>query len=113
MEDVSGIDLNQFRLWYSQAGTPVLTISDSYDESDLTYCLSVRQNCPSTPGQNQKKPFVIPLAMGLLGKSGNLSLTLVDSSKALKMDSHMVLVIDEEAQDFVFTNVEELSLIHI
>ena len=107
MEDVSGIDLNQFRLWYSQAGTPVLTISDSYNESDRTYCLSVRQNCPSTPGQNQKKPFVIPLAMGLLGKSGNLSLTLADSSKALNMDSHMVLVIDEEAQDFVFTNVEE------
>ena len=107
MEDVSGIDLNQFRLWYSQAGTPVLTISDNYNESDRTYRLSVRQNCPSTPGQNQKKPFVIPLAMGLLGKSGNLSLTLADSSKVLNTDSHMVLVIDEEVQDFVFTNVEE------
>ena len=107
MEDISGIDLNQFRLWYSQAGTPVLTINDSYNESDRTYRLSIRQDCPSTPGQDQKKPFVIPLAMGLLGKSGNLSLTLANNPKELNMDSHRVLVIDEELQEYVFTNVEE------
>ena len=107
MEDVSGIDLNQFRLWYSQAGTPVLTINDSYNESDRTYRLSIRQDCPSTPGQDQKKPFVIPLAMGLLGESGNLSLTLANNPTELNMDSHRVLVIDEEVQEYVFTNVEE------
>ncbi|HCP20635.1 MAG TPA: aminopeptidase N, partial [Marinobacter hydrocarbonoclasticus] len=67
MEDASGRDLAQFRLWYEQAGTPVVSVSDEYDESRGVYRLTVRQSIPDTPGQTDKKPQHIPFALGLLG----------------------------------------------
>ncbi|HSW70728.1 MAG TPA: DUF3458 domain-containing protein, partial [Gammaproteobacteria bacterium] len=70
MEEVSGLDLVQFRLWYSQAGTPVVDISDEYDAEQQTYKLHIKQSCPKTPEQSHKKPFFIPLKMGLLDKTG-------------------------------------------
>jgi aminopeptidase N len=70
MEDASGRDLGQFRLWYEQAGTPRLEASGNFDPAAGTYTLSVRQSCPPTPGQPEKKPFHIPLVMGLLDRDG-------------------------------------------
>ncbi len=70
MEDATGVDLSQFRLWYSQAGTPELAVSDSYDPAASTYTLTVEQSCPPTPGQPDKAPLHIPLALGLLGADG-------------------------------------------
>lgn len=70
-EEASGVDLTQFRLWYSQAGTPVVNIQDEYDEATRTYTLHAKQSCPPTPGQPDKKPMHIPFAMGLLDTEGN------------------------------------------
>lgn len=70
MEDVSGRDLSQFLLWYEQAGTPVVTVSDEFDDASGVYRLMVRQNIPDTPGQAGKKPQHIPFAIGLLGPNG-------------------------------------------
>jgi aminopeptidase N len=70
MEDVSKIDLKQFRLWYSQAGTPKLTVTDSYDANAKKYTLTITQSCEATPGQTDKKPYHIPIKMGLLAASG-------------------------------------------
>jgi aminopeptidase N len=72
MEDASNIDLHQFRLWYSQAGTPVLTVTDYYDPAKKTYSVSFKQLCPPTPGQPEKKPFHIPIKMGLLDAAGKV-----------------------------------------
>ncbi|HSW68894.1 MAG TPA: aminopeptidase N [Gammaproteobacteria bacterium] len=69
-EDASGIDLTQFRLWYAQAGTPVLDVKGDYDEAAHTYTLHVKQTCPPTPDQPHKKPMHIPLLAGLLDNSG-------------------------------------------
>ncbi len=66
----SGIDLGQFRRWYSQAGTPVLDCEGEYDAAARRYTLRVRQSCPPTPGQETKEPFHIPLALGLVGPAG-------------------------------------------
>jgi len=71
MEDASGVDLQQFKHWYSQAGTPELHVSGKYNEDEKTYNLEIIQSCPSTPGQDQKEPFHIPLALGLLDSAGN------------------------------------------
>ncbi|HEC15999.1 MAG TPA: aminopeptidase N [Sedimenticola sp.] len=71
MEDASGRDLSQFRRWYSQAGTPVLDISGTYEAADRSYSLTVKQSCPPTPGQERKQPLHIPLAVGLLDGAGN------------------------------------------
>jgi len=68
-EDTTGRDLSQFKLWYSQAGTPVVDVSDSF--KDGTYTLTFRQSNPPTPGQVDKKPQVIPIATGLLNPNGD------------------------------------------
>jgi aminopeptidase N len=104
MEDASGIDLTQFRNWYSQAGTPELTMSGEYDAENQRYCLSVEQRCPATPGQKEKAPFHIPVLMSLLGKNASLPLKLMDQPLA---ESEMVLNITEAKQQFIFENISE------
>ncbi|HAV04453.1 MAG TPA: aminopeptidase N, partial [Pseudomonas sp.] len=71
MEDANGADLSQFKRWYSQAGTPRLSVSEQYDEAAQTYRLTFRQSCPPTPGQPTKEPFVIPVELGLLAADGS------------------------------------------
>jgi aminopeptidase N len=70
MEDANEADLGQFRLWYSQAGTPEVSIESSYDAGRGELELTITQNCPPTPGQPRKAPMHIPLALGLLGQDG-------------------------------------------
>ena len=70
MQDASGIDLSAFYGWYDQAGTPELTTSDSYDPATRRFTLTLRQQTPPTPGQPEKRPVPIPVAMGLLGPDG-------------------------------------------
>jgi aminopeptidase N len=68
--DVSGVDLKQFKLWYSQAGTPEVVASGNYDASARRYTLSLAQNVPATPGQTVKQPMHIPIRFGLVGPNG-------------------------------------------
>ncbi len=70
MQDASGVDLAQFRLWYSQAGTPVLRASGTYDAANRAYTLAIEQRTPATPGQPAKAPFHVPVAVGLLDREG-------------------------------------------
>ncbi|MEH6569931.1 MAG: aminopeptidase N [Halioglobus sp.] len=109
MEEASGFDLTQFRRWYSQSGTPVLGLSDDYDEAAQRYTLHVTQSCPDTPGQTDKKPFFIPLAMGLLGDAGNLPLYVsgLEADIETSDNTHCVLNIDKSQQSFVFERVGE------
>ncbi|MEM7690890.1 MAG: aminopeptidase N, partial [Pseudomonadota bacterium] len=109
MEDASGMDFSHFKLWYSQAGTPELTVSGQWDEGAKTYTLDFKQQTPPTPGQPTKQPLLIPLAMGLLGADGNLPLKLVDGEKARVTDDQLeaVLMIDQESQRFQFEGVSE------
>jgi len=70
MGDATGVDLEQFQRWYSQAGTPVLRVTEDWDEAKKLYTLSVTQSCAPTPGQEAKKPFHIPMRIGLLDSRG-------------------------------------------
>ena len=104
MADATGADLNQFKRWYSQAGTPVLDIEGRYDDEAKTFCLMVRQSCPDTPEQSAKQPFLIPLRIGLLGPDGqDLPLQLVDEEKA--QIGSRTLKITEAEQTFTFVNL--------
>lgn len=109
MEEAGDTDLTQFRRWYSQAGTPVLTITDAYDEEGQRYTLTVEQSCPPTPGQPDKEPLVIPLALGLLGDAGNLPLQLEGQAPDAETadNTHLVLRVDQAQQQFVFEQVME------
>ncbi|TAK91073.1 MAG: aminopeptidase N [Burkholderiaceae bacterium] len=66
MADANGADLTQFAHWYSQAGTPRISARGQYDAEQQRYTLTLRQSCPATPGQPDKQPFHIPIAVGLL-----------------------------------------------
>jgi aminopeptidase N len=91
MEEASGLDLGQFRRWYSQAGTPVLECADSFDEATGTYLLEVRQHTPATPGQSTKLALHIPFALGLLDAAGNdLPVQLAGESAAPPAGTRML-----------------------
>jgi aminopeptidase N len=70
-EDATGQDLQAFQTWYLQAGTPEVTVSDSYDAQSQTYRLTLSQVTPPTPGQPDKRPLPIPVRFGLVGPNGS------------------------------------------
>ena len=67
-EEVSGRDLIQFRRWYSQAGTPIVTVETRRERDALHLTLS--QTTPPTPGQETKHPLVIPILYQIIGDDG-------------------------------------------
>ncbi|MGL5584399.1 MAG: aminopeptidase N, partial [Plesiomonas sp.] len=70
MQQASGVDLTQFRRWYSQAGTPQLTVHDEYDVATQVYTLHVSQMTQPTPEQAEKLPLHIPLNIELYSPQG-------------------------------------------
>jgi aminopeptidase N len=62
----------QFRLWYSQAGTPEVEVQENYDPKTQKYEITLKQSCPPTPGQTDKKPFHIPLTFELFDQTGKM-----------------------------------------
>ncbi|MFW3899419.1 aminopeptidase N [Pseudomonas bharatica] len=104
MEDANGVDLTQFKRWYSQAGTPRLAVSESWDGAAGTYSLTFRQSCPQTPDKVEKLPFVIPVELGLLDAQGNdLPLRLQGEDAAV--GTSRVLSVTEAEQTFTFVDI--------
>ena len=109
MEDANGVDLTQFKRWYSQAGTPRLAVSEAYDPAAKTYSLTFRQSCPATPDKVEKLPFVIPVALGLLDSTGaDIALRLVGEATA--QGTSRVLSVTEAEQTFTFVDIAEQPL---
>jgi aminopeptidase N len=98
--DAAGRDMTQFMRWYSQAGTPEVTVSGHYDVATKTYTLDCAQTLAPTPGEPDKKPMVIPLAFGLVGKDGR------DLNSG-------VLEFAEQKQTFTFPNISEKPVVSI
>ncbi|MGV6394728.1 aminopeptidase N [Pseudomonas caspiana] len=111
MEDANGVDLTQFKRWYSQAGTPRLVVSESYDSAAKTYSLTFRQSCPTTPGQpgESKKPFVIPVELGLLDKQGGEIALRLQGEEAAGGTTRVISVTEAE-QTFTFVDIAEQPL---
>ncbi|WP_346831963.1 aminopeptidase N [Pseudomonas abietaniphila] len=111
MEDANGVDLTQFKRWYSQAGTPRLAVTESYDASAKTYSLSFRQSAPTTPGQpgEEKKPFVIPVSLGLLD-TARKEIPLRLQGEATAAGTSRVISVTEAEQTFTFVDVAEQPL---
>ncbi|CDJ57511.1 hypothetical protein, conserved, partial [Eimeria maxima] len=75
MADANNRDLTQFERWYSQSGTPVVTILEKrWDSSSSSYVLRLQQHTPPSPQQPIKKPLHIPIAIGLIGKESKKDL---------------------------------------
>jgi len=104
MQDASGVDLSGFYGWYDQAGTPELITSDSYDPATRRFTLTLRQSLPPTPGQAEKHPVPIPVAMGLLGPDGAPLPTRLAGENAAQPGTRTLLLEGTE-QSFVFEDV--------
>ncbi|SMX38018.1 aminopeptidase N [Octadecabacter ascidiaceicola] len=87
-EDSTGRDLTQFKRWYSQAGTPHVTVTDDF--KDGTYTINLKQETSPTPGQDSKQAQVIPIAVGLLSQNGD------------EVSPTRVLEMTEDSQSFTF-----------
>ncbi|MDA0666272.1 MAG: aminopeptidase N [Planctomycetota bacterium] len=98
MADANQIDLTQFENWYLQAGTPVVEASGSFSQANARYTLTLRQSCPSTPGQAVKQPFHIPVSVGLLSQDGK------------ELAATQVLDLKQAQQEFHFDNIEEAPI---
>ncbi len=104
MEDASGVDLSQFRRWYSQAGTPTIRATGQYDASKRSYQLELAQELPTPQGQSETLPLHIPIRMGLLGTDGkDLPLRLEGEPSALG-DTRLI-ELRESTQRFTFIDV--------
>ncbi|KQQ37818.1 aminopeptidase [Rhizobium sp. Leaf306] len=101
-EDVSGRDLAQFSLWYSQAGTPLVNVSTEYDQASATFKLSLEQMVPATPGQPDKQPMHIPLSFALILDNG----TIADATSVKGGEvTGDVLHLTDRRQAFTFTGI--------
>ncbi len=107
MEDANGVDLSQFRVWYRQAGTPVVKVKGQFNQDEKTYTLKISQSCPATPGQETKEPYHFPLAVGLLDESGRDLGLVVTGGRADDPVVAGVLSITEETQSFTFTGIDK------
>jgi aminopeptidase N len=111
-EEACGRDLSQFRLWYRQAGTPVIEARGAYDPKIQTYTLDVTQSLAPTPGQPEKKAMHIPLRIGLVGKDGaGLPLMLEGDNQAGPLTR--VLELTENFHRFTFVHVKEEPLLSL
>ena len=104
MQDAGGVDLGQFKRWYEQAGTPEVTIEDRWDAAARSYELTAQQKVPPTPGQPDKLPMLIPLAMGLIGPDGDEMPTRLEGEAASGTGTR-VLPLAGPQQSFVFVDV--------
>ncbi|WP_440863807.1 aminopeptidase N [Symbiopectobacterium purcellii] len=100
MEDASGVDLTQFRRWYSQSGTPVVTVRDDYNAATQQYLLSVSQKTPVGEDGQEKRPLHIPLDIELYDQQGKV-IPLQYAGQPI----NSVLNLTEAEQTFVFDNV--------
>ena len=100
MEDASNVDLSHFRLWYSQAGTPVVTVRDDYNPETEQYTLTISQMTPPTAEQQEKHPLHIPFDIELYDNEGKVIPLQKDGHPV-----HHVLNVTQAEQTFVFDNV--------
>ena len=108
--DASGRDLTQFMRWYSQAGTPEVTVSGKFDAARKTYILECKQAVPPTPGQTVKEPMVIPLSLGLVGRNGHDLPLKLSTGEPMERD---VVVLNKPVARFEFVNIDEDPVISI
>ncbi len=104
MEQPNQKDLKQFRLWYSQAGTPVVEVlEESWQQGAATFTLKLKQHCPDSPGQSNKKPFLIPIKMALVDENGEqISVSLNGETS-----SEFIIEFSETESCFIFKGVTQ------
>ncbi len=108
MQDAGDIELSQFKLWYSQAGTPELTVRHYYDADKQQLKLNIHQSIADTPGQSDKQAMLIPVMVGLLDSAGNdMPLQLSGENE---VSVNKVLALTQREQTFTFENIAQAAV---
>ncbi len=103
-EDATGTDLEQFSLWYEQAGTPTVSVKTAHNPDNKSFTLTLSQEIPPLPGQKSAKPAVIPLKFGLLGPNGqDLEVSTADGKDVVGD----VILLKKPTQTINFQNVPD------
>ncbi|MBP5857903.1 aminopeptidase N [Marivibrio halodurans] len=104
MADANGRDLDHFKRWYAQAGTPEVTVESHHDPEAETLTLTLAQMTPPTPGQPKKQPVTIPLALALIGPDGREMPIRIEGEDR---GTETVLLLTEDRQSVTFEGVAE------
>lgn len=112
ISDANKVDLSQFKRWYSQAGTPEVTVTEKYFSDEKKYQLKLTQTCPVSDKQPHKEPFHIPLRVGLLGQQG-AELALHSRDITYNSDQEAVLHLTQTEQTFTFEQVSEKPILSL
>lgn len=106
MAEANGVDLSAFSLWWSQAGTPRVSVETSWDQEHSTFTIRASQATPATPGQSEKYPLVIPILVGLIGRNGkDLPLKLAGSDDEPVTTAKLVL--ESSDDEWTFESITE------
>lgn len=107
MEDSSGVDLSTFRTWYSQSGTPELTIVKKYDSQSRQLSVTFSQLTPPTPTQAEKKVTHIPISMSILDSEGN---ALPLSERCPEIEAGHLINLKTQSLEVTFKDIPEGSV---
>ncbi len=113
MDQVSNIDLQQFRLWYHQAGTPQVTVSSRYLVEEQALELTFEQHCPATPGQPQKQPLHIPCVLGMLDAAGKPLPVKAAREAAGAVAEERVMHLRKERQTLRFVDLPQAPVVSL
>lgn len=105
MQDVSGANLEQFKLWYTQVGTPEVTVKTRYNEQQAQYTIILQQNC--------LLPMQIPIAVGLLDPITGENMPLQLITDDIVENNTKVLAFTKAQQEFIFVNITQNPVLSI
>ena len=112
MADANGRDLAQFERWYSQAGTPRVSVRAAYDATAQRYSLTLEQSygdAAPAARETQTGPLLIPFAIGLIGRDGE-DMALRLEGEAAASGTTRILELTAQEQTFTFVDVKEAPL---
>ncbi len=116
ISETNAADFLQFKNWYSQAGTPEVSVSENYNPQNKTYVLSLQQRCPLTLAETtenlSKMPFHIPLMVGLIDPDGK-EMLLQSKDIVWNSDEKPVLHLKEKKQNFTFENINAMPTLSL
>jgi aminopeptidase N len=112
MQEASGFDLEHFKLWYSQSGTPEVDVKTKYDKEAKTFELTLTQSYFS-PTQSDQKPYFFPFKLGLINQNGGEEKLELVSSEAQPFIDRGILLISKEEETFIFKDINEEPLMSL
>lgn len=109
MEAASGIDLVQFRRWYEQAGTPTLSVKADFSEEESRLTLHLSQSTEPSADGSPKRPFHIPVAVGLVSQEG-IPIDLPGGDPETKS---VILELKTRQASFEFQNIRSRPVVSV